>query len=423
MFRPQNLRNTRLLSRVVGLLLVVLGLQNGATANGEVPNRSKESVAEQSTNSVPLNSSVLLLDRRLLESGPAIVRRIAKLGDRRLMIVVSMHCRLNESLKPIEFGLMTDRTKSWTDLRNFEPLNEKLIEEYRQLLAATFAEAAKNEMAISIMLHLDSLSEVNEWRNFYDFDPCELIVTKKAQSYSYETAVVDSVVWAIEESVPEEMPIQFSLAGEMGRSVFGYPASYKQVVNRVRAQLAEYSLEVGLSLNHSDIAGGILASQTSHEQLDLLFSSLDFVGYSHYRPFALPIQSQQFSDVKKDFLELLSARGVTLSPNVPLHLSEVAIGGAPNKRGIAFTDWASAKPWEGTNNPRHNPWKLEPMIEFRRAYHDALLDFLGKRSETHPISAAYIWSEGSWDPMGVSSSHFVDPVIQERVIQHNSLAE
>ncbi len=63
------------------------------------------------------------------------------------------------------------------------------------------------------------------------------------------------------------------------------------------------------------------------------------------------------------------------------------------------------------------------MIELRRAYHKALLEFLSEPSEINPVTAAYLWSEGSWDPMGILSSMFVDPEIQKLVREHNAKKE
>lgn len=59
------------------------------------------------------------------------------------------------------------------------------------------------------------------------------------------------------------------------------------------------------------------------------------------------------------------------------------------------------------------------MIELRRAYHDALLEFLHTQPGPRRVEAAYLWSEGSWDPLGVHELALPDKEIGERIRGHN----
>ena len=67
--------------------------------------------------------------------------------------------------------------------------------------------------------------------------------------------------------------------------------------------------------------------------------------------------------------------GLTVPTSKPMQFSEVGIGGRRVIRGTADPDKAVQTPWEGTANPRSNPWKQPPMQKLRRQYHDALIHF------------------------------------------------
>ena len=61
------------------------------------------------------------------------------------------------------------------------------------------------------------------------------------------------------------------------------------------------------------------------------------------------------------------------------------------------------------------------MQQLRIDYHRALLDFLREQSGPNRVEHAYLWSEGSWDPMDIQQSGFGDPEIIAMIQEHNRL--
>ena len=60
------------------------------------------------------------------------------------------------------------------------------------------------------------------------------------------------------------------------------------------------------------------------------------------------------------------------------------------------------------------------LRELRRQYHAALLEFLASPSGPQPVTAAFLWSHSSWDPMNRESSANFDPSIFEAIRRHNA---
>ncbi len=362
----------------------------------------------------PLNSAVLIYDQKTLASAPAVLERIAKTGDRRVMFVVTIHCRLSPQLKPIELGLMRDRYRSWQDADNLIPLDDDNLAEFRRQLKAALRKANTLGMAVSILPHFDPAGEVTEWRNRYDFDPLEDI-----GGYSYASAVIETCLQAIEQGCETSTPIDFSLGGEMGHSAFAYPASYSKLADRVRTRLAGRPVRIGISLNHSDVADGFETTPAHRKQLQGFFDTCDFLGFSNYSPFLPPPSSEQFTEACRRFLEEMENCGVRVSADTPLQFSEIGLGGAPDREGDATVKRAAAEPWKGTTQLGKNPWTAPEMSRLRRDYHNSLLEFLTTQPAPRRVEAAYFWSEGSWDPIDVQASGFGDAEIQTAVRTHN----
>jgi hypothetical protein len=59
------------------------------------------------------------------------------------------------------------------------------------------------------------------------------------------------------------------------------------------------------------------------------------------------------------------------------------------------------------------------MRSLRREYHTALLDFLNEQPARWRVEAAFLWSMGSWDPIGLRDPEFADPEIAAAVERHN----
>lgn len=370
-----------------------------------------QSVSQAVPLAVPLNSAVLIYDRKSLEEAPAVVERIAALGDKRVMFVVTIHCRLTPELRPFELGLMKYRYRSWSDAGNYEPLDEALLAEYRDLLRKAFAAAAQAGMEIAILPHFDPAGDINEWRNYYDFDPLE-----EYRGYSYESSLIDSCIEALLKGTDEKTPIHFSLGGEMGRSAFAHADSYRKLTAKIRHELAGRPLSVGISLNHSGVTGEYEPTDAQQAEMHQLVEELDFIGFSNYSPFDLPPRANQFTVDCNRFLAAMDQYGTPVPEGKPLHFSEIGLGGM--WRGALPEDAASA-PQEGTVSEFRNPWQTDAMISLRRSYFDALLEFLRAQPGPRQVEAVYLWSEGSWEPLGVYKQAFRDEEIATKISSHN----
>jgi hypothetical protein len=80
---------------------------------------------------------------------------------------------------------------------------------------------------------------------------------------------------------------------------------------------------------------------------------------------------------------------------------------------------AADAPWEGTPFAGNNPWRDEAMRALRRQYYAALLQFLSRQPARWRVSAAFVWSMGSWDPIGLRQPEFGDPEIIAAIEKHN----
>jgi hypothetical protein len=105
-----------------------------------------------------------------------------------------------------------------------------------------------------------------------------------------------------------------------------------------------------------------------------------------------------------------------------MHFSEVGIGGGHDGEVTSDPAEAVLTPWEGSSNPRENPWRDEAMRDLRRQYHRALLDFLAQQPAPWRVTAAFFWSMGSWDPHGTRNPEFADGEIIEAIERHNRAA-
>jgi hypothetical protein len=157
-----------------------------------------------------------------------------------------------------------------------------------------------------------------------------------------------------------------------------------------------------------------------------LLAASDFLGFSCYGVVGVPPKADDFTRIVHRFAEDLKRVGVELPEGLALHFSEVGLGGGGQTErykdiGIARTpEEAARSPWSGTSDPRQNPWTTEPMREYRRAYHRALLEFLRTQPAPWRVTAAFLWNTGSWDPYGFEDAAFADPEIVEMIRRYNS---
>jgi hypothetical protein len=57
--------------------------------------------------------------------------------------------------------------------------------------------------------------------------------------FSYEDVLIAPAAAALRNTLPANMSVEFSLAGEQGLSVFGYPSNWAAAMGRARQRLAD----------------------------------------------------------------------------------------------------------------------------------------------------------------------------------------
>ena len=161
-------------------------------------------------------------------------------------------------------------------------------------------------------------------------------------------------------------------------------------------------------------------TDVQRESMQRLIHVCDFVGMSFYRPVNNNPTTADFIRGIDHYMGEFEEFGLSVPTTKPMQFSEVGIGGGEVEDG-AMPDLAKAvaAPWEGTTNPRNNPWRDPSLQSLRRQYHRSLLQFMDEQPARWPVSAAFFWSMGSWDPQSSRPSEFTDPEIKAAAIRHN----
>ena len=214
----------------------------------------------------------------------------------------------------------------------------------------------------------------------------------------------------------------------MGTSLFRYPDSYRQIVRRLHDRPERRRLKTGISLNHGGIAGrnnptgvkDIQLSDDERQKVQSLIDECDFIGMSFYAPVSTSPTTEDFVRGIDRFMGEFQQHGLSVATTKPIQFSEVGIGGGRLRNTEEpDLDKAVAAPWEGTTVSRQNPWRHESLRTLRRNYHSALLQFLADQPAGWRVSSAFLWSIGSWDPIGCRHPEFADLEIVAAIEDHN----
>ncbi len=378
-------------------MLMVLGLQAVVVAQLETASGRRPALLEP---------SVILRNERDYELQMARLKRAQSLGCRHVNFVATVNCQLDEKKQVVGYGLV--RQGRW------QPMSADMQLQLQAYFHAGLKFASANDMRIAILCHLDVGEPPDIWRNEFRFDPLE-----EYAGFSYESALIKPLVLALHAATPADFPIDFSIAGEMGTSVFAYPTHYERVVHDLRERLASKRLSVGVSFNFNKVQG-TLEEVGERSGMQRLIDECDFVGFSNYHPVGVPPAAGDFVQSIEAFAADLRRHGVVLQDDDRLHFSEIAIGGFGSEGFTRDPQQAARTLWKGTNNPQQSPWRDQGMRQFRREYHEALLKFLREQPARWPVDVAFLWSDGSWDPQGIAGPSFTDDVIIDRVKQHNA---
>ena len=374
----------------------------------------------------PLCPTVMMFDEAGWRIAPERVNRAAAvLGDtptssRWVQFVPTLSARLRTDLTVEAYGVIGDRSGSWASADNFTEATGGLADRFRDQFAAAFGQAVRRGLHVAILPHLDPAGgEVQEWRNYFDFAPAEVV-----GAGSYESLLIDPIADAIAAEATADTRVDFCLSGEMGQSLFERPADYLRLLERLRARFADQPnttrVRLGVALNWNGLAGQADTDRLDRERIRAFFAACDFVGISCYAPVSVPPKAEDFATALDDFLVELRGLGGVLRPGGVVVMSEAGIGGGyPNRAGNRPTPAeVAAKPYEGRGSSRFDPWASEDMKRLRTLYHVALCDFLSSATE-HPVEKAFLWSEGPWDPQGIADARFRDEEIARQISAHN----
>jgi hypothetical protein len=365
----------------------------------------------------PMSATVFVDNPKHIEGTLATIDMAAARGDRRLNVAVTILVDLTKDFRIKNYGW------SHGPERGYVACDEPMRQHFSDALRRVFARMVEHDMDIYILPHIDAGGRVRTWRNWVDFDPLSTYA-----GYSYEDLMIGSIADALAATIKPDTRVEMALSGEMGTSLFLFPQSYREVICALRNRSHLEQLRLGISLNHGGISGqgnptgaeNINLTEESRRQMQLLINESDFVGMSFYRPVNVPPAVDDFVRGIDHFMSEFAQHGLQVPTKMPLHFSEVGIGGGHDESAAADDPMkAAATPWAGSGDPRINPWRSESMQNLRRQYHRALLDFLATQPAEWNVSAAFFWSTGSWDPQGLRHPVFADPEIIEAIQQHN----
>ena len=370
----------------------------------------------------PVYPMVPMFHRWDYEKSTERIARAAETGARRVSFTVLLLSELEPGFKVRNFGAAVEVAKP-DGIKEvvFRAMTAESRQEMALALRTAFAAAVQRGLEINVLPQIDASGAITEWRNFFDFDPA----TKRG-GFSYETAMLETVVESLEAAVPPDHKVEMSLEGEMGRSLFTYPDAWRGVLERVRARGKLRQFRLGISANYEGVAGKVVPDAAQQEGMRQLIAACDFVGISCYAKTSLPPMAADFTACVDTFAGEFEKAGCPIPADKPLRFTELGHGG-----GGFDADWKLTVPgplldrmgkaaFFGTDQADKNPWTTPERIDFRRGFYEASLQFLATQPARWKVETAYLWSYGSWDVQGIHEPFSADPLIAGAIKAHNA---
>ena len=369
----------------------------------------------------PVHPMVPMFHRWDYDKSGERIARVAESGARRVSFTVLLLSELEPGFKVKHYGATWPRTRTDGTVEYvFQPMTVEMRREIGASLRTAFGEAVKRGLEINVLPMIDATGAITEWRNFFDFDP-----TVKLDGFSYETALLEVVVEALEAAVPAGHPVEMTLEGEMGCSLFTHPDAWRGILERLRARGKLTKLRLGLSANYENVAGKVVPDAAQQSGMRRLIAAGDFVGISCYAKVSAPPVAADFTACVDQFCKEFAEAGCPIPLEKPLRFTELGHGG-----GGFDQDWKITVPaptvermgnaaFFGTDKAELNPWTTPDRMAFRRRFYQAALEFLATQPSRWQVENAYLWSFGSWDLHGISAPAFADPEIAAAIRAHN----
>ena len=365
------------------------------------------------------NPTIPMFHKWQMQMADKAVDKVAALGESRVQFCITLVSELNAQYQPQNFGLLRE-TRDGGAGDTFYPSDEPLRAEFKAWCAAAFARAVEHRLGIAVLLHLNAHGPIQRWRNDFDFDPLTPL-----DGASYADALVRPVMEALEEVVPADWPVEVSLQGEMGRTIFTHPRSWLTLLTEVKKRGKLRRAVFGLSFNYQEIAGPATPAKLEQATLSKLWEVCDFIGVSMYQTLEVPPRAENIALNFGHFVNQFAALGCALPAAKPLHLVEFGLGGGAQLPDGGFhapapsAAEAARTPFVGTDKPAQNPWADPALVALRRQTYAAFCEFLSRPSTSSPVPAAYVWSYGSFDVHGLVTPAFTDEEISRRLRDHN----
>lgn len=369
-----------------------------------------------------LDPMVALFHKWQMKDAAMVVDKAAAQGHRHVQFCIALQAQLDPDHRVKAIGLYRESREPGNPGNAFYPSDSAVRAELKSYYDACFAKAVDNKLAISVLLHLNAHGEIQEWRNHFDFDPLQAL-----SGTTYEESVLLPVIESLESKVPADWPVELSLQGEMGTTVFKHPDSWRTLIERLRARGKLHNARFGLSFNYQGVAGRANAAETDPAAIKKLWDACDFIGVSMYQRVSMPPRTEDFDLAVGLFAGEFHGLGCPLPVAKPLHFVEVGLGGG----GLSDTDWktripattaadAARAPYLGSpKTVEADPWSDPSLKSLRAGYHRALCDYLSDTRQRHPVKRAFLWSFGSWDPQGLDEAGFADNDIIRSISEHN----
>ncbi len=286
-------------------------------------------------------------------------------------------------------------------------VSEKLIKSIKNKMHQCF-NLVPDGAEINISFHLnDTKGDQSVWRNEIVFDPLE-----KYNGFSYEEFLIKPILLALDPQ--KKHAVRLSLQGEMGATIFSYPLSYLEIIKKLQMTYSNYKF--GISTNYNKLSGGVKGYNI--DNIQKLINSLDFLGFSAYRPFNPLELKNVFSKHVENYLKRLKALSLIVPGKVELLFSEIGLGGGnwinDGKTPGTNIEEVSGAPYAGiyVEGMDNNPWENEELFFFRRKFFLFLKSFLNSeiKIKNHEVRRAFIWNASSWDIHGIypGSENFKD---------------
>ncbi len=292
-----------------------------------------------------------------------------------------------------------DRVKRYMWPKTYPNAENKIVDneniEYiKEKLTACFSAVLDNDMDLSIRPHLDygGDGEGTTWRNGYIFNPVENLA-----GYSYKDVLLEPIAIALHDALAQTRStniVDFTMQGEMGRTLFEYTSNWLSLVKEYRAKMPK-NVRIGINTNFNNLNGkrddaNLFSSDEEKIEFQKLIDVVDILGLSAYYSVSYYPQQRDFKAMKEYYLKTFKNNDIKIPVKISLQFSEIGIGGGSGDMVDAIRN-----PWKGVSNcnDQSSPWKTQSMIDLRRAYYAQLLSALNEGF----IDRAFTWNADSWD--------------------------